>query len=113
MLSKVESTLVGAFQHHRRRVARFRNSRVMRAKITWLPTSWSAVWQQATRSMNGIRNFSPGVNTRSNLPSRSTTQAFCCGTIVEVCSAGPEDGSNRQLCGSEFGRAGVSSGSAA
>jgi hypothetical protein len=34
--------------------------------------------------MKGTTNFSPGVSVRSYLPSRSTTKAFCCGTILIV-----------------------------
>src|SRR6476620_10400053 len=34
--------------------------------------------------MKGRMNFSPGVRVRSYLPSFSTTQACCCGTILKV-----------------------------
>src|SRR5262245_9659233 len=34
----------------------------------------------ATRSINGMITFRPGSMTSWNLPSRSTTHAFCCGT---------------------------------
>src|SRR5438270_920724 len=34
--------------------------------------------------MKGITNSRPGASVRSYLPSRSTTQACCCGTILKV-----------------------------
>src|SRR5882672_5854613 len=37
-------------------------------------------WRYATRSMNGMMTFNPGSRIWWNLPSRSTTQALCCGT---------------------------------
>src|SRR6185369_5743676 len=34
--------------------------------------------------MKGMTNSRPGASVRSYLPSRSTTHAFCCGTILKV-----------------------------
>ncbi len=59
-------------------------SRVMQ---TWLGTSSGTSFSEclyATRSRNGQTNSRPGASVRSYLPSRSTTQAFCCGTILKV-----------------------------
>src|SRR6187431_1325420 len=52
---------------------------------TWLGTSRGISFSEcryATRSMKGTRIFSPGVSVAWNLPRRSTTQAFCCGTTL-------------------------------
>src|SRR5258706_1975770 len=52
---------------------------------TWLGTSSGTSFSEclyATRSTNGTTNASPGVSVRSYLPSFSTIQACCCGTIL-------------------------------
>src|SRR4051812_13857248 len=52
---------------------------------TWLGTSKGISLSEcryATLSMNGIRMLGPGGSTAWNLPRRSTTQAFCCGTTL-------------------------------
>src|SRR6185369_16101655 len=52
---------------------------------TWLGTSSGTSFSEclyATRSTNGTTNVSPGVSVRSYLPSFSTIQACCCGTIL-------------------------------
>src|SRR5215217_2661964 len=56
---------------------------------TWLGTSSGTSLSEclyATRSTNGTTKLSPGVSVRSYLPSRSTTHACCCGTILSVCT---------------------------
>ena len=52
---------------------------------TWLGTSSGISFSEclyASRSTNGTRKLSPGVSVPWYLPSRSTTQAFCCGTTL-------------------------------